>query len=112
MLYFWKLRWEFLTTDPEIHVRFLALPEVVGLERGPLSLVGTVEELLERKIGGSGLENGDYGRRGLLRWPRDTPLSSKVDTNFADKRRSSISIVLSRAKATKFFSDIFKGGIR
>jgi hypothetical protein len=37
--------------------------EVVGLERGPLSLVSTVEELLGRKSSGSGLENWDYGRR-------------------------------------------------
>jgi hypothetical protein len=37
--------------------------EVVGLERGPLSLVNTIEELLEIKSSGSGLENRDYGRR-------------------------------------------------
>jgi hypothetical protein len=30
--------------------------EVVGLERGPLSLVSTIEELLGRKSSGSGLE--------------------------------------------------------
>jgi hypothetical protein len=35
----------------------------VGLERGPLSLVSTIEELLDRKSSGSGLESGDYGRR-------------------------------------------------
>jgi hypothetical protein len=35
----------------------------VGLERDPLSLVNTGEELLERKSSGSGLENRDYGRR-------------------------------------------------
>jgi hypothetical protein len=29
--------------------------EVVGLERGPLSLVSTIEELLDRKSSGSGL---------------------------------------------------------
>jgi hypothetical protein len=29
----------------------------VGLERGPLSLVSTTEELLRRKSSGSGLEN-------------------------------------------------------
>jgi hypothetical protein len=28
----------------------------VGLERGPLSLMSTIEELLERKNSGSGLE--------------------------------------------------------
>jgi hypothetical protein len=36
----------------------------VGLERGPLSLVITIEELLERKSTDSGLENRDYGRTG------------------------------------------------
>jgi hypothetical protein len=43
---------EFLTTDPEARVRFSALPEkkVVGLKRGPVSLVSTTEELLDRKI--------------------------------------------------------------
>jgi hypothetical protein len=35
----------------------------VGLERGPLSLVSTAEELLGRKSSGSGLEIRDYGRR-------------------------------------------------
>jgi hypothetical protein len=34
----------------------------VGLKRGSLSLVSTIEELLERESG-SGLENGDHGRR-------------------------------------------------
>jgi hypothetical protein len=37
--------------------------EVVGLERGPRSLVSTTEELLERKCSGSGLESREYGRR-------------------------------------------------
>jgi hypothetical protein len=43
---------EFLATDPEARVRFPALPEkkVVGLERGPLGLVSTTEELLDRKV--------------------------------------------------------------
>jgi hypothetical protein len=34
----------------------------VGLERGPLSLVSAIEELLERESSSSGLENRDYGR--------------------------------------------------
>jgi hypothetical protein len=43
---------EFLATDPEARVRSPALPEkkVVGLERGPLSVVSTTEELLDRKV--------------------------------------------------------------
>jgi hypothetical protein len=39
----------------------------VGLERGPLSLVSTIEELLERKSSGCGLEIREYGRRDTLR---------------------------------------------
>jgi hypothetical protein len=52
---------EFLTTDPEARVLFPALPDflgekkgggeqVVGQKRGPLSLVSTTEELLDRKV--------------------------------------------------------------
>jgi hypothetical protein len=68
--------------------RYHILREVVGLERGPLSLVSTSEELLERKSNGSSLGNRDYGRRVPPRWPCDTPLSAIVHTNFADKRQS------------------------
>jgi hypothetical protein len=35
----------------------------VGLERGPLSLVSTTEDLLGIKSSGSDLENQDYGSR-------------------------------------------------
>jgi hypothetical protein len=35
----------------------------MGLERGPLSLVSTTEELIGRESGASGLEIRDYGRR-------------------------------------------------
>jgi hypothetical protein len=35
----------------------------VGLERGPLSLVSTIEELLGRNSSGSGLESREYGLR-------------------------------------------------
>jgi hypothetical protein len=39
----------------------------VGLERGPLSLMSTTEELLGRKSSGFGLKNLEYGRRDLSR---------------------------------------------
>jgi hypothetical protein len=39
--------------------RYQIFCKVVGLERGPLSLVRTIEELLEWKSSGSGLENRD-----------------------------------------------------
>jgi hypothetical protein len=44
----------------------------VGLERGPLSLVSTIEELLGRKISGSGIESREYGRRDPSRSARGT----------------------------------------
>jgi hypothetical protein len=37
------------------------------LERGPLSLVSKIEELLGRNSSGSGLENREYGRGDPLR---------------------------------------------
>jgi hypothetical protein len=39
----------------------------VGLERDPLSIVSTIEELFGIKNGGSDLEDRDYGRRGSAR---------------------------------------------
>jgi hypothetical protein len=59
----------------------------MGLERGPLSLMNTIEELLGRNSSGSCLENRDYDRRGSAARLRDTPLSAEVGTNFAEKRQ-------------------------
>jgi hypothetical protein len=49
--------------DPGFDSRVLQEKKVVGLERGPLSLVSTTEELLKRNSSGSGLEIREYGRR-------------------------------------------------
>jgi hypothetical protein len=82
---------EFLATDPEVPASssgHYKKQKVVGLERGPLSLVSTTEELLARNRSGSGLESREYGRRDPSRSSRGTLYPQKVGTNFADKRRS------------------------
>jgi hypothetical protein len=60
----------------------------VGLERGPLSLVSTTEELLKRKSSGSGLEHREYGYKFSVTLTTWHTLSTQVGTNFADKLRS------------------------
>jgi hypothetical protein len=60
----------------------------MGLELDPLSLMSTIEELLERISSGSGLEILEYGRWDPSRRPRGTVYPQKVGTDFADKRRS------------------------
>jgi hypothetical protein len=50
--------------------------------------VRIIEELLERKVAAPVQKTEINGRGDSLRWPRYTPLSAKVGTNFADKRRS------------------------
>jgi hypothetical protein len=44
--------------------RYQMFWEVVGVKLGPLRPMSTIGELLERKSGCSGLEYGDYDRRG------------------------------------------------
>jgi hypothetical protein len=66
----WSSSQEFLATDSDVPgsipttARFFL--EVVGLERGPLSLVSTTEELLGRNSSGFGLENREYSCMELL----------------------------------------------
>jgi hypothetical protein len=76
--------------------------EVVGLERGPLSLVTTIEELLERKSSGSGLEIREYGHRDLLHWPHGTLYPQKLAITSPTSCGRSVGIVCSRTEATEF----------
>jgi hypothetical protein len=76
--------------------------EVVGLERSPLSLVSTIEELLERKSSGCGLENREYGRRDPLLWPHGTIYSQKLALTSLTSSGRSVGIVRSRTQSTEF----------
>jgi hypothetical protein len=76
--------------------------EVVGLERGPLSLVSTIEELLGRNSSSTGLENREYGRGGPLRWPRNTLYPQKLTLTLPICGGRSVGIVRLRTKTTEF----------
>jgi hypothetical protein len=83
--------------------RYQIFWEVVGLERGPLSLVSTTEELLERKSSGSGPEIRDYGRRGSDALTTRTPLyQQKLALTSTPSGGLPVGIVRSRNQSTKF----------
>jgi hypothetical protein len=74
----------------------------VGLERGPLSLVSTIEELLEVKSSGSGLEIRDYNR-GFRRADYTAPLyPQKLTLTSSTSSGCSVGIVRSRTQAMEF----------
>jgi hypothetical protein len=83
----------------------------VGLERGPLSLVSTNEELIGRKSSGFSLENLEYGRRDPLRSPCGT-LYQQKDTTSPTSGDRSVGIVRSWTQVTEFFFVAFKLALR
>jgi hypothetical protein len=74
----------------------------VGLERGPHSLVSTIEELLGRNNSGSGLESREYGRRDSLHWPRGTLYPQNLALTSPKGGGHSFGIVRSRTKGMEF----------
>jgi hypothetical protein len=74
----------------------------MGLERGSLNLMSTIEELLERKSNGYGLESREYGRRDPSLWPRGTFYPQKLALTSPTCGCRSVDIVRSRTQATEF----------
>jgi hypothetical protein len=74
--------------------------EVVGLERGPLSLVSTTEEILGRNGSSYGLENREYGSGDPLRWPRNTLYLRKLVLTSPTCGGHLVGVVRLRTKAT------------
>jgi hypothetical protein len=72
------------------------------LQRSPLSLVSTIEELPERKNSGSLLENQEYGRRTPSRWPRGNLYLQKLALTSPIIGGHSIGIIRSRTQAIEF----------
>jgi hypothetical protein len=82
--------------------RYQIFWEVVSLERGPLSLVSTIEELLGRESSGFGLEIREYGRS-PSRWPRSSPYPQKLVLTSPTSGGRSAGIVRSRTQAIELF---------
>jgi hypothetical protein len=76
---------------------------VVSLERGPLSVMSTIKELLDRNSSSSSLESREYGRGEPLRWTRDTLYPQKLALTLLTSSGRLVSIVHSQTKATVSF---------
>jgi hypothetical protein len=79
----------------------------VGLERSPLSLMSTTEELLERKSNGSGIESREHCRRDPSRWPCGTLYPQKLAPTSPTSCGRSVCIVRSRTQVRSFIFGVF-----
>jgi hypothetical protein len=82
--------------------RYQIFWEVVGLERGSLSLVSTTEELLGRKIVDSVLESRENGRRNQSRWSRGILYPQNLTLTSPITGGLSVGMVRSRTQASEF----------
>jgi hypothetical protein len=88
--------------------RYQIFWEIVRLERGPLCLVSTTQELLGRKSSGSGLEIREHGRMDPPLWPRDTfSIRKRLALTSLTSGGRSIGIVRPRTQDTEFVVYIY-----
>jgi hypothetical protein len=76
--------------------------EVVGLERGPLSLMRITEELLERKIAASVYKTEINGRGDSLGWPRNTLYPLKLALSSPTSGGRLVGVVRWRTETPEF----------
>jgi hypothetical protein len=97
---------------PGFDSRHYQKKKVLGLEWGPISLVSTTEELLDKKSSGSCLENREYGRRDvtLTMWlPLPATTSGDRSVQFAHGLRPwSFFLVLARCNVVLQLSEVLK----
>jgi hypothetical protein len=79
--------------------RYQIFWEVVGLQLGPLSLVSTIKDLLERKSTGSSLESREYGCRDSSCWPRGILYPQKLALTSPTSGGRLVGIVFSQTPA-------------
>jgi hypothetical protein len=84
--------------------RYQIFWKVVGLKRGPVSLMSTTEELIERKSSGSGLESRDYCRRNQSRWTSGTLYRQELALTSPTIGVRLVGKVRPRTQATEFSS--------
>jgi hypothetical protein len=81
--------------------RFQIFWATAGLERGPVSLVRTTEELLEGNVAAPVSKTEINDRGNPFRWPRDTLYPQKLALTSPTSGGRSVGIVCSFSKLTK-----------
>jgi hypothetical protein len=98
---------EFLATDPEVRVRFPALPDFLRSSGSGTGFTQPREynwgATWKQKCCGSGLEMREYGRRDPSRWPRVTLYPQKLALTCQASCGRTVGIVHSRTQVTDFF---------
>jgi hypothetical protein len=90
--------------------RYQIFWKVVGLERGPISIVSKIEVLLRRKSSDSSLEIRDYDHRDPPRRPRCTLYTQKLALTLSTSGGRSVSVVHSQTKVMELLTFLWIGG--